>query len=74
MANNDFVGFPDDWPEYHNACSDPCDVLQGPCACGAWHKLYEWDFIKKTRRPTGEIMEAHSQHLAQEKLIRNQQT
>lgn len=22
-----------------NACTDPCDMLAGPCACGAWHDL-----------------------------------
>ena len=25
-------------PERHNACTDPCDNPNGPCACGAWHK------------------------------------
>ena len=23
---------------YFNACTDPCDNADGPCACGAWHK------------------------------------
>ena len=27
---------------FYNACSDPCDMLQGPCACGAWHQQKEW--------------------------------
>jgi len=22
----------------YNGCTDPCDVYDGPCACGAWHK------------------------------------
>ena len=29
------------WPEgfeQSNACNDPCDMWDGPCACGAWHK------------------------------------
>lgn len=30
------------WPEWapkqYNACTDPCDMWNGPCACGAWHK------------------------------------
>lgn len=30
------------WPEWapkrFNACTDPCDMFDGPCACGAWHK------------------------------------
>lgn len=21
----------------YNACTDPCDVYNGSCACGAWH-------------------------------------
>lgn len=32
------------WPAYapvqHNACTDACDMWEGPCACGAWHKFY----------------------------------
>ena len=22
--------------------NEPCDVLQGACACGAWHDLDDW--------------------------------
>lgn len=22
--------------------NDQCDMLQGPCACGAWHNLNDW--------------------------------
>ena len=33
----DLVGYPKDLPKQYNACSDPCDMLFGPCACGAWH-------------------------------------
>lgn len=32
---------PPHWPKRHNACTDPCDVISGPCACGAWHNLDE---------------------------------
>jgi len=28
--------------EFWNACTDPCDMLSGPCACGAWHQQEEW--------------------------------
>lgn len=69
MPKNDLVAWPDDWPEYRNACSDPCDMLSGPCACGAWHKLYEWDFERKTRKPTEAIIEARHQELAKQKLL-----
>ena len=34
--------WPDDWLDYrYNACNDPCDMLIGPCACGAWHTVDE---------------------------------
>jgi len=39
----------------YNAHSDPCDVLVGPCACGAWHSKEEWDylvFLKKIKEET----------------------
>jgi hypothetical protein len=39
---NDLMGWPEHWPKYHNACNEPCDMISGPCACGAWHKLDEW--------------------------------
>lgn len=31
----------------HNANTDACDMLVGPCACGAWHS---GEHVKKTRR------------------------
>ena len=27
---------------YYNACTDSCDMIDGPCACGAWHNAKEW--------------------------------
>ena len=27
---------------FYNACTEPCDMLEGPCACGAWHQQEEW--------------------------------
>ena len=28
---------------FHNGgCTDPCDMMDGPCACGAWHNVKEW--------------------------------
>ena len=27
---------------FHNACTEPCDMIDGPCACGAWHSAKEW--------------------------------
>ena len=33
---------------YYNACAEPCDMLAGPCACGATHTLDEWSIYKKS--------------------------
>ena len=34
----DVIGMPEELQgKIFNACSDPCDMLIGPCACGAWH-------------------------------------
>ncbi len=41
-TNNNFLPFPEHWPPYHNVSTEPCDMLQGPCVCGAWHQLCEW--------------------------------
>lgn len=35
-------GIPDHWPKRYNACTDPCDTLDGPCACSAWHDEGDW--------------------------------
>lgn len=29
-------------PKFHNACNEPCDMLIGPCICGANHTLDTW--------------------------------
>lgn len=26
-----------------NACTEPCDMLQGPCACGGTHIATDWN-------------------------------
>ncbi len=28
--------------KFHNACTDSCDMIDGPCACGATHNVKEW--------------------------------
>lgn len=33
---NNFIIMPEGYFIY-NACTDPCDFLVGPCACGAFH-------------------------------------
>jgi hypothetical protein len=36
------VGFPPGHRRLYNACTEPCDMLVGPCACGAWHHWDDW--------------------------------
>jgi hypothetical protein len=41
--DNGLASMPTEWlGQFWNACTEPCDMLIGPCACGAWHHLYEW--------------------------------
>lgn len=40
---NGFLPWPEDWTDYHYNSNEPCDMLIGPCACGAWHgESEEW--------------------------------
>ncbi len=32
-----FQSWPADVPAQFNGSSDPCDMFNGPCSCGAWH-------------------------------------
>lgn len=34
---NGCVVWPEDWADQHYNGNEPCDVLIGPCSCGAWH-------------------------------------
>jgi len=39
---NGSVAWPANWTDRHyNACRQPCDMLIGPCSCGAWHQEHE---------------------------------
>ncbi len=42
--------------QFHNACTDPCDMIDGPCACGAWHSAKEW--IEKLHK---QIVQFHAE-------------
>ncbi|KKN70866.1 hypothetical protein LCGC14_0426490 [marine sediment metagenome] len=33
--------YPKHWQKRCNVCSEPCDMIDGPCCCGAWHDLKE---------------------------------
>jgi len=44
--------------EIYNACSERCDMLVGPCCCGAWHSEDEaikilLDRLRKYNRSSG---------------------
>lgn len=46
LTTDGLLGWPDEWLTRHfNASHDPCDMLIGPCACGAWHKATDWDDV-----------------------------
>lgn len=40
VVDGQFISWPTYAPVQHNACTDACDMWEGPCACGAWHKFY----------------------------------
>jgi hypothetical protein len=40
----DFQEWPKDWPPRHNASNEACDMLIGPCACGATHFAGEIEY------------------------------
>lgn len=31
-------------PKLHGGDNSNCDMLQGPCSCGAWHSTKDWNF------------------------------
>ena len=35
---NGLLAYPDDWVPMYNGSTEPCDMLVGPCSCGAWHQ------------------------------------
>ena len=37
------VAWPDGWDgQNYNGTNEPCDMLVGPCSCGAWHHETEY--------------------------------
>lgn len=44
MSKN-LVPWPEDWPVYRQS-SESCDMLVGPCCCGAWHQPGEFELIE----------------------------
>ena len=55
--NSGMIPWPDAWTDYHyNACNDPCDMLVGPCACGATHNITEKWVLSKLITHKAEIV------------------
>ena len=48
MPNNEFKAWPTEWPMYKQECfgswEKRCDMLVGPCSCGAWHHEGEFEY------------------------------
>ena len=41
--DNGFIVMPEKFlGKFFNACTESCDFIEGPCACGAWHHLRDW--------------------------------
>ena len=36
------IPYTKEWPSVYNGSNEPCDMLDGPCGCGAYHSLKEW--------------------------------
>jgi hypothetical protein len=39
LANHPPMPYPTHWPKRQNGGNTVCDMVQGPCACGAWHEM-----------------------------------
>lgn len=57
-----FIPWPDNWPEYKQHCfsswSDSCDMLVGPCRCGAWHQPGEFEWKDGVLHRYGELVDS----------------
>ncbi len=40
-----FIEYPSHWDPHYNGHREPCDMIEGPCCCGAWHSIDE-DWVK----------------------------
>lgn len=48
------IPVPNHWPHHYNGVvSSPCDVIDGPCCCGAWHKYNKEQWIMENLRMYG---------------------
>lgn len=63
--------WPHDYPEYHNANVDACDMVEGPCACGATHQKGEFRLVRyrKDYYYDLKILQRHGKNVAVEGII-----
>ena len=55
-SDNGMVPWPLDWTDRHYNSNEPCDMLVGPCACGAWHLTSE-EWVQEALLKHGAIIE-----------------
>jgi hypothetical protein len=56
-GDNGTVAWPREWTDRrYNACNEPCDMLVGPCSCGAWHTEDE-DWVQEKLRQHNAMIE-----------------
>ena len=51
---NGTIKYPEGWSKNYNASGEPCDMLQGPCCCGATHSVQDWKVLAE-EKPDGPV-------------------
>lgn len=55
----------------HNACIEPCDVINMPCVCGSWHdKSYYDRRLREERRKFGSYTKVNGIIFVDYKVVR----
>lgn len=67
--NNSLIVMPKHINVY-NASTERCDMLVGPCCCGAWHRIADWDGKLVNARSFLPIVQPQKAKEKMEKLIR----
>lgn len=66
-SKNGFLPMPEEFcGMFFNASTEPCDMLVGPCSCGAWHYIHEWpmEVREKMILQYPELEQQMEEHLA----------